>query len=272
MLRVGEQPLGRPRLAHHAVLHHIDIVGKLPHHGQVMGDQDHRHPGLFLQRLDQVQDFSLYGHVQRRCRFIGDQHVGVVRQRHRDHDPLPLPARQLVRVLADAAFRVRYLHLGQQFDRPLPRLCLGHFLVDAKLFDQLLPHGVNRVQRRHRFLKDHRQPVAAQLSHVTIGQTGHVLAVIQDLGPVRHRGAFGQQAHDRPRRHRLARPAFPHQRNRLTLVQAERHVADRLDLAAQNLERDADVAGVDDKLTRFVGHCLHLNRGPRHRAGRHPGR
>ena len=58
-----------------------------------------------LQPVDQVQDLRLHRDVERRRRLVGDQHVGVQRERHRDHRPLAHAAGELVRVLAGAILR-----------------------------------------------------------------------------------------------------------------------------------------------------------------------
>ncbi|OWK19103.1 hypothetical protein AJ88_48580 [Mesorhizobium amorphae CCBAU 01583] len=78
MLRIGEKPLRHIVLAHRPVLHDVDIVGELAHHGQVVGDQDHRHPQFLLQVANEVEDLRLDGDVECRRRLVGDQHVRIV--------------------------------------------------------------------------------------------------------------------------------------------------------------------------------------------------
>ncbi|EKD61735.1 MAG: hypothetical protein ACD_54C00122G0003 [uncultured bacterium] len=113
VLRVGEHGFGRSFFAHKAVLHDVDVVSELAHHGQIMGDQDHRHAVLLLQGFDQVQNLGLHCYIQRGGGFICDQHIGVVGKGHGDHHPLALPAGKLVRILPDAGLGVGDLHLGQ---------------------------------------------------------------------------------------------------------------------------------------------------------------
>ena len=62
-------------------------------------------PNSLLQALHQVEDLRLRGHVERGRRLVGDQQVGVVDERHRDHHALAHAARELVRVVVDAAAR-----------------------------------------------------------------------------------------------------------------------------------------------------------------------
>ena len=52
------------------------------------------------QRGQLLQDLPLGDHVQRGGRLVHDHDLRLQRQRHRDHDPLPHAARQLVRIAA----------------------------------------------------------------------------------------------------------------------------------------------------------------------------
>ena len=56
---------------------------------------------LALQLGEQVHDLGLHGHVEGGGRLVGDEHLRVQRQRHRDHDALAHAAGELVRVVAD---------------------------------------------------------------------------------------------------------------------------------------------------------------------------
>ena len=56
---------------------------------------------LALQLGEQVHDLGLHGHVERGGRLVGDQHLRVQRERHRDHDALAHAAGELVRVVVD---------------------------------------------------------------------------------------------------------------------------------------------------------------------------
>ena len=58
--------------------------------------------GALLDALEHVEHLRLDRHVERGGRLVGDEHVGVVGDRHRDHRPLAHAARELVRVLLGA--------------------------------------------------------------------------------------------------------------------------------------------------------------------------
>ena len=103
----GRKKVGGAGLFHHpAALHDDHPVGHLGHHTHVMGDQNDRRAEITLQIAQQIQHLALHGHVQRRCRFIRDQHLRAQRQRHRDHQPLAHSAGKFVRILGQPAFRL----------------------------------------------------------------------------------------------------------------------------------------------------------------------
>ena len=64
----------------------------------------------------QVEDLRLDRHVERGGRFVGDQHLRIAGQRHRDHHALAHPAGELVRVGVDALLRRRDADAAEQID------------------------------------------------------------------------------------------------------------------------------------------------------------
>ena len=102
-----------------ARVHHRDPVGDVGDHAEVVGDQDQAHVHLALQLGEQLHDLRLDGDVERGGGLVGDQHLGVERQRHRDHDALAHAAGELVRVVVDPLAGGRDLHQVQQLDGAL---------------------------------------------------------------------------------------------------------------------------------------------------------
>ena len=90
---------------------------------------------MFLQILEDVQDLGLDRNVQRTGRLVADQEAGLRGECARDRDPLPLTARELVRVfqrrlspqtdlieqLRDAGFDGLTFHQVVMTDRFRPR-------------------------------------------------------------------------------------------------------------------------------------------------------
>ena len=161
MAGAREDLLGRAGLDDLAAVMIADPVGHLADDRQIMGDQQQRHAEAVAQIPQQLQDVRLDRHVERGGRLVGDQDVGLVGDRHRDHDPLALPARKLMRIGAEPVLGVGQADQPQQLDRPGARRRPAHVLVDQQGLGDLLVERVQRVQRGHRLLEDHRDPVAA---------------------------------------------------------------------------------------------------------------
>jgi hypothetical protein len=96
MLRPGEHVRDRALLDDMAVFHDGNAVGEAAHQIEVVRDEDHGHTVAPLQFTKQVQNLHAQRHVQRSGRLIGQQQPGLAGQRHGNHGPLALPARQLV--------------------------------------------------------------------------------------------------------------------------------------------------------------------------------
>ena len=71
-----------------------------------MGNEQYAHPGVLSQFGNQIEDLGLGGDVYCRRRFIGNEQIGFVGKRHRDHDSLALPTGKLVRVCTQPRFGV----------------------------------------------------------------------------------------------------------------------------------------------------------------------
>ena len=112
-------------LGHPSRVHHLHAVGDPRDHAEVVRDEHDRGVRALLDRLQQLEDLRLDRHVERGRRLVGDEHVGIVRDHHRDHRPLAHAARELVRVLPHAHFRARDADQVEQLDRAISRLVLA---------------------------------------------------------------------------------------------------------------------------------------------------
>ena len=119
MLRVLKNVVEGAAFHDFAAVHHHDFFGDVGNDPEVMGDQQHRHVEFALKFYYQLEDLRLDGHIQRRCRLIGDQQRRMTDKRHRDHRPLAQSARQLERIAPRGP-----LGVGES-DEP------EHFLVSA---------------------------------------------------------------------------------------------------------------------------------------------
>ena len=102
-------------------IHHHHPVGVLRDDAHVVRDQDHRGAEGLLQLAHQLEDLRLDRHVERGGRLVGDQHLRVARQRHRDHHPLAHAAGQLMRIGVGAPLRLGDRDAAQHLDRVVHR-------------------------------------------------------------------------------------------------------------------------------------------------------
>src|SRR5690606_3341707 len=100
-----------------------DLITQVADHRQVMGDQQIGQLKSGLQVLEQIQNLSLNGYIQRRDRLVQQQYLRLQCQRPGDGHALALPAAE---------------RAGQAF---------GKFCRQADLFQQLVdPVGVEAVR------------------------------------------------------------------------------------------------------------------------------
>ena len=216
---VGEHGMGRALLDDAAVLHDGDVVCNPADHVEVVADQQEGEAaaGAFLGQ--EIEDAGLDGDVQRGGGLVGDQELGVVGESHGDHDALALAAAQLVREGLQAGDGIREADAGEEGgDGGLG----GAGAVKGKRLAHLAADAVQRVQARHRLLKDHAGDAAPGAAEGGGAGQRHVL-------PVQHHAAGGlraggQQAQDGVGGERLAGAAFADHRQGLPGFQAERDV------------------------------------------------
>ena len=150
MARVLVEELRAADLDDAADVHDRDPVGDLADHREVVRDEDVGEVELVLEALQQVQDLRLHRDVERRDRLVADDQLRLERERARDADPLPLAARELVRV-AVVVLRAQ-ADAGEQLAHAALHVLLG--LVDRERLADDLADALARVQRRVRVLED----------------------------------------------------------------------------------------------------------------------
>ena len=94
--RMVHQLIGPRDLADPSRIPHHDPVADLGDHGEVVGDEEHRHAVLNRDVLQEPQDPRLHRDIERCCRLIRDHEVRPADRRHGDHHPLPLSAGELM--------------------------------------------------------------------------------------------------------------------------------------------------------------------------------
>ena len=174
VLRIAEDAGDIATLDDLALGHHAHGVGEMADDAEVVGDEQHGHAAPLLHILEEREDLRLHGDVERRRGLVGDQQVRLVGDGHGDHHALALAARELVGIVVEAR-----LGIGQADDVEQPqRLGAGGGFAEPAMRDDDLAHllldGVERIERTHRLLKDHRDVVAANAAQLALAHGGKV--------------------------------------------------------------------------------------------------
>ena len=208
-------------------IHHVDPLGVARHHAEIVRDDDERHVEPARQPVHQLQDLRLDGHVERGRRLVGDDELGIAGDRDRDHDALAHAARELVRILLEAAGRIGDADQAEQLDGArVRRSAIGSAVLLERLGD-LPADGENGIQRCHRLLEDHADVAAPHLAHLLVGELHQVAAGEQNLAARDPPGRIRDQAQNRQRPDGLARSALADDRDRLALLDGVGDPVDR---------------------------------------------
>src|SRR5215213_6831305 len=132
-----------------------------------------------------------------------------------------------MRIFMRAAFRLGDADEAQHLDRLRPRLPGGHFPVQAEHFGDLVADPHHRIERGHRLLKDHRDPISPDLAHFGLGEAEQIGAFQRHRAADHPAGRVRHQPHHRQRGHALAAAGLADDRQRLAAADAERDVVDR---------------------------------------------
>ena len=207
-------------------------------------------PVSVAQRAHQVEDLRLDRHVERGRRLVCDQEPRLARERHRDHRPLPHAAREPVRIVVEAPLGRRDAHPAQHLDRVRLRRLAADPTVAQDALDDLLADGERRVERAHRLLEDHRDPVAAQLAHRRRRQLEQIGALEPDLAAGDAARRPRHESHDRQCGDALAAAGLADDAERAARLQREAHAVDGAELAAFDVETGAEITDLEQRAHR----------------------
>ena len=157
------------------VFHHTDPIGDFAHHAEVMGDEEQAHALGLFKLCEQVKDLRLDCHIERRGGLVGDQKFRPIGERHGDHDPLALPAGELVGIRVQTVLGVADTHFGEQLDNPRAYGIAAQTLVQFDALTQLLFQRVQRVKRRHGLLEDKRDVIATHFAQCWLVGVDHLI-------------------------------------------------------------------------------------------------
>ena len=190
----------------------------------------------------------LHRHIERRDRLVGDDQLGVERQRPGDGHPLTLPARQLMRIAAHEA--ARQFHPVEKHANAVHHRPAGERAEIVDRFGHLVGQLHLRVERGERVLKDHLH-VEPRLAQLRLVQRHDVLAIEVDLA---RQGI--DQPQDRTPGGGLAATRFTHKAQGLALVDREGEILHRMHIG----DRAPEEPALDRKPR---GQVLDRQQGPR---------
>jgi hypothetical protein len=121
--------------------------------------------------------------------------------------------------------------------------------VKLDSFGDLIADRVDRIERSHGVLEDHRDLASAEPAHLFIVEVQQFSTIEQDLAAGDFAG-WRDQAHYRETGDRLAAPRFAHKRERRACLDVEAHIVCSFDRSGSRKEVSAEVSDFED----VVGH------------------
>ena len=244
----GQDLLRRALLDDDARVHHGDALRDGGDRADVVADHDDRQAEARHEVPQKIEHLRLDRDVERRRRLVGDEELGLARERHRDQDALAHPARKLMRVARLHPLRIPDLHLFEQLPaaaaelsargrRPAQRPGMGNEHVR-----ELPPDREERVQVGHRILEDHGDLHAADPAPFRLAQ------IVERRGIEHHPAArapclLRPDAEDRAGQHRLSAPALADDAERLACGKGEIDAVEHLQRAVEG--RNVEVVVLD---------------------------
>ena len=131
-----------------------------------------------------------------------------------------------MRVLVEATLCERDLHELQHLDRTLLCFLFRHVFMKKKCLDELLSDGKHRIQGGHRLLENHRDLLAADLTHLILGHLYDIFSLEEDLAAL-DLPRLLDQSHDRERSHALSTAGLTYDTQRFSFLYIEGNIIDR---------------------------------------------
>ena len=175
-------------------IHHVDVVAHFGNDGEIVGDENHGGAELFLAVANEVENLLLHGHVKCGGRLVADEKLGPGDEGHGDHHALAHAAGKFVGVAVNAFFRLGDADFRECVDGAVECGLAGAIFVQRKRFGELGTHFHERVERGHRVLENHRDPLATDLAELFLGNFQEIQAVEHRLPAVDAAGRLGDEA------------------------------------------------------------------------------
>ena len=234
-------------------------VAHLRDHTEVVADEQHRRMELRLQRRDEIEDISLDRGIESCSGLVEDQQGRILREGHRDHDPLLHAARELVRVAAHHARWICNLHSFESRPGAVGRLA-ARYTEDRERLRNLRADAHPRVQRGAGVLVHHRDGPRVVLTELARAEPEDVLPRDRH-GPTRDAPVAGQVAHDCQRGGGLPASGLADETIRPSTLDRERHAAQDRPVDAADSVDQLEVRDVE-RQRRWLAHRSYTSRMP----------
>ena len=244
-------------------IHDQHLIRQLRNDRQVVRDDDERHLQFLLEILDQLQHLRLNRYVDGCRRLVGDQQPGATGEGHGNHGALAHTSTQIERIGVNELGRLRHTHPCQHRCGLLAGLTFGHPLVQHDCFHDLVADRVHRRERGHRFLKDHCDLCAANLTYgAPLGVERHQVDAslarrVQDDATVDDRAVLRNNAQNRLGRDALAAAALPCDAEGLAVIEGETEAVHRPDGSLPREEVGLEVLDAEQQIRGRSQVCLH---------------
>ena len=256
LLRGQAHRVAGPVFDEAAVAHDREVRADGGEHGEVVADHQQGDPAFGDEAGQAGEDLLLHDDVEGRGRLVGDDDVGFAGERHGDHDPLLLPAGELVRI----RIRLRRFEVdfSEEFEHPVAALLRSRPRVLRMVFegfDDLTPDLADGIERVQGTLEDDRGLRPSDGTDLTEVQLPDVLTAEED--PTVEARRLRQQAQSRHDQRRLPRAGLPRNAQGGTGRQIEADVLDGDDVTAVG----GGSVGDRDVLELQIGHQRLLRAG-----------
>ena len=228
-----------------ATEHDDDIVGKILHDAEIVGDEEDGHAVVRADIAEEVENLFLDGDVEGGGGFVGDEDAGFAGEGHGDHDALLHAAAEFVGIGAAAVFGVANADGAEGLDDALLGIGdLGEVELDG--LGDLPADGEDGVEGSAGFLEDVGNFLAADFTQLLAGGGHDVAALIPDLASDGAGGERREQAGEGEGGGGFAAAAFTDDGESAAGVELERDAADRGHIVRMGVEGDAEVFDAEE--------------------------
>ena len=226
VLRIIDDIANRTNLGNAAGVQNRHPVGGLGNHAHIVGDQHDGSAVLPAQAFQECNDLCLNGYIQRRRWFIGDNQAWFGTQCESNDNALAHAAGKLMGIVADTHFGRWNADLPQPVQGAFAGLCRGYVEMGEDGFRELSTNRIERIEAGQGVLENRPDFLAADSSHLFIGQVINAPAAENDFAPGDTTGRV-EQSDDGIAGRRFPGTGFADYTQNFTLVDMKGNIVDR---------------------------------------------